>query len=382
MQYRKFGKLGFEVSSFGMGCMRLPLKKQSDGSQKYSDIDEKEAIGMIRYAIDNGVNYIDTAYGYHGGNSELIVGKALKDGYREKVNLATKLPVWMAKKYRDFEKYLDEQLSKLQTDTIDFYLLHSLNKNSWDRIKNLKILDFLDEAKDKGKIKYAGFSFHDELPVFKEIIDSYAWDMCQIQLNILDQEYQAGVEGLKYAGQKGIPVVIMEPLKGGRLAQNIPQDIMELWDQVKHKGNHIEWAFRWLYNFPEVTVVLSGVSTMEQLKENIRIFGKAQSNTLTQKDLDLIQQVRELYESKIKVQCTSCNYCVPCPSNVSIPKIFSLYNQASMFNEQEQSSKEYRKLVDDKSHALQCVECGTCEGKCPQSLPIIEKLKDAHNYLT
>jgi predicted aldo/keto reductase-like oxidoreductase len=382
MQYRKFGKLGFEVSSFGMGCMRLPLKKQSDGSQKYSDIDEKEAIGMIRYAIDNGVNYIDTAYGYHGGNSELIVGKALKDGYREKVNLATKLPVWMAKKYRDFEKYLDEQLSKLQTDTIDFYLLHSLNKNSWDRIKNLKILDFLDEAKDKGKIKYAGFSFHDELPVFKEIIDSYAWDMCQIQLNILDQEYQAGVEGLKYAGQKGIPVVIMEPLKGGRLAQNIPQDIMELWDQVKCKGNHIEWAFRWLYNFPEVTVVLSGVSTMEQLKENIRIFGKAQSNTLTQKDLDLIQQVRELYESKIKVQCTSCNYCVPCPSDVSIPKIFSLYNQASMFNEQEQSSKEYRKLVDDKNYALECVECGTCEGKCPQSLPIIEKLKDAHDYLT
>ena len=272
MYYREFGNLGFKISTFGIGCMRLPLLLQPDGSTDPSKIDEDEAIKMIRYGIDNGVNYIDTAYGYHGGNSEIVTGKALKDGYREKVKLATKLPVWLANSYEDFGKLLDEQLAKLQVDYIDFYLLHALNKNSWEKVKDMGVLEFLDKAVEAGKIKHPGFSFHDELPVFKSIIDSYDWKMCQIQLNFLDENYQAGVEGLRYAGSKNIPVVIMEALRGGRLARNIPEDILKVWNSYHIKRSPVEWAFRWLYNFPEVTVILSGVSTMEQLKENIEIF--------------------------------------------------------------------------------------------------------------
>jgi len=382
MQYRKFGNLGIEVSVFGVGCMRLPVKENPDGSKDYSAIDEQEAIKMIRYAIDHGVNYIDTAYGYHGGNSEIIVGKALKDGYREKVNVATKLPLWHANSYEDFERLLDEQLSKLQIDTVDFYLLHALSKNSWEKARDLKVLDFLDKAVAAGKIKYPGFSFHDELDVFKEIIDSYDWKMCQIQLNILDEHYQAGVEGLKYAGSKGIPVVIMEPLKGGKLASNVPNDVQAMWNTAKIKRSPVEWAFRWLYNFPEVTVILSGVSTMEQLKENLEIFDKAEANSMTDEELEIVAKVKELYMSKIKVNCTRCNYCMPCPNGVLIPRIFGLYNDSAMYETVEEYSKQYRNLIDKGEDASKCVECGNCESACPQNIEIIEKLKEAHEALT
>lgn len=382
MQYRKFGALGFEVSTFGVGCMRLPVMQNPDGSKNYSAIDEAEAIKMIRYAIDHGVNYIDTAYPYHGGNSERLVGKALKDGYREKVKLATKLPVWQTNSYEDFEKILDEQLSKLQTDTIDFYLLHSLSKNTWEKVRDLKVLDFLDKAVAKGKIRYPGFSFHDKLPVFKEIVDSYDWKMCQIQLNFLDEHYQAGVEGLKYANSKGIPVVIMEPLKGGKLATNIPKDVQELWNKAEIQRSPVEWAFRWLYNFPEVTVILSGVSTMEQLKQNIEIFDKATPNSMTDKELELVAKVKELYNSKIKVGCTRCNYCMPCPSGVSIPGIFGLYNDLAMYETVEEYANQYKDLITKGKDASKCVECGNCESVCPQGIEIIQKLKEAHEALT
>ncbi len=381
MQYRKFGDLGFEVSVFGVGCMRLPVMEKPDGSKDYSAIDEEEAIKMIRYAIDHGVNYFDTAYTYHGGNSEVVLGKALKDGYREKVKIATKLPLWQAESYEDFEKILDEQLKRLQVDTIDFYLLHALSKERWEKAKNLKVLDFLDKAVEAGKIRYPGFSFHDELDVFKEIIDSYDWKMCQIQLNILDMHYQAGVEGLKYAGSKGIPVVIMEPLRGGKLASNIPDDIQDMWNSAKIKRSPVEWAFRWLYNFPEVTVILSGVSTMEQLKENIEIFDKAVPNSMTDEELELVVKVKELYESKTKVNCTRCNYCMPCPSGVSIPEIFSLYNDASMFETVEEYANRYKNLIKEEKDASKCIECGNCEAECPQNINIIEKLKEANEAL-
>ncbi|MBM7583167.1 putative aldo/keto reductase-like oxidoreductase [Caldicoprobacter guelmensis] len=382
MYYREFGNLGFKVSTFGMGCMRLPLQTQPDGSKDYSAIDEDEAIKMIRYAIDNGVNYIDTAYPYHGGNSEIVVGKALKDGYRERVKLATKLPMWKVESYEDCEKLLDEQLSKLQVDYIDFYLLHALDKERWEKVEKFNILKFLDKAVESGKIKYPGFSFHDQLPIFKVIIDAYDWKMCQIQLNFLDENYQAGVEGMRYAASKGIPVVIMEPLKGGRLAHNIPKDIQQIWDSFSIKRSPVEWAFRWLYNFPEVTVILSGVSTMEQLKENIEIFKNAAPNSMTQEELELIAKVKAAYESKIKVSCTSCNYCMPCPSGINIPRIFSLYNNASMYDDIEGQSREYKKLIEEKADASKCVECGQCESACPQGIPIIEKLKEAHDVLT
>lgn len=381
MQYRKFGDLGFEVSVFGVGCMRLPVMEKPDGSKDYSAIDEEEAIKMIRYAIDHGVNYFDTAYTYHGGNSEVVLGKALKDGYREKVKIATKLPLWQAESYEDFEKILDEQLKRLQVDTIDFYLLHALSKERWEKAKNLKVLDFLDKAVEAGKIRYPGFSFHDELDVFKEIIDSYDWKMCQIQLNILDMHYQAGVEGLKYAGSKGIPVVIMEPLRGGKLASNIPDDIQDMWNSAKIKRSPVEWAFRWLYNFPEVTVILSGVSTMEQLKENIEIFDKAVPNSMTDEELELVVKIKELYESKTKVNCTRCNYCMPCPSGVSIPEIFSLYNDASMFETVEEYANRYKNLIKEEKDASKCIECGNCEAECPQNINIIEKLKEANEAL-
>jgi len=382
LYYREFGNLGFKISTFGIGCMRLPLLLQPDGSTDPSKIDEDEAIKMIRYGIDNGVNYIDTAYGYHGGNSEIVTGKALKDGYREKVKLATKLPVWLANSYEDFGKLLDEQLAKLQVDYIDFYLLHALNKNSWEKVKDMGVLEFLDKAVEAGKIKHPGFSFHDELPVFKSIIDSYDWKMCQIQLNFLDENYQAGVEGLRYAGSKNIPVVIMEPLRGGRLARNIPEDILKVWDSYHIKRSPVEWAFRWLYNFPEVTVILSGVSTMEQLKENIEIFKNAAPNSMTEEELELVAQVKAIYESRTKVDCTACNYCMPCPSGVDIPRIFSLYNTASMFNEYAEQSKHYERLIEENKDASNCVECSQCEGACPQNIAIIDMLKEAHEALT
>jgi Predicted oxidoreductases of the aldo/keto reductase family len=379
MQYTEFGNSGFKTSRFGMGCMRLPL--QGDGKNP-SLINKEEAIKMIRYAVDNGVNYIDTAFPYHGGQSEAIVCKALKDGYRERVKLATKLPVWLTNTYEDFEKYLNLQLEKLGVEYIDFYLLHALDMERWDKIKKLNVLDFLDKAKEKGKIKHAGFSFHDELPVFKEILDSYNWDMCQIQLNILDEHNQAGVEGLRYAGSRGIPVVIMEPLRGGKLGQKIPHEVKEIYGKYKVQRSPVEWAFRWLYNFPEVAVILSGVSTIEQLKENISIFGEAAVNSMSREELSIIHTVREFYESKTKVGCTGCNYCMPCPSGVSIPEIFSLYNNSSIFDSRDEYAAFYKRYVEKGGDASKCRECGKCQKACPQGISIIEKLKEAHKNLS
>lgn len=378
MQYTRFGKLDFNVSRFGVGCMRLPEEKTADGKLI---INEEEAIKMIRHAIDQGVNYIDTAYPYHRGESEPLVGKALKDGYRGKVKLATKLPTWLTNSYEDFEKYLDEQLQRLQVDCIDFYLLHALSTERWKKIKGNNVFKFLDEAKRKGKIKYAGFSFHDEVSLFKEIIDSYDWDMCQIMLNYLDRDYQAGVEGLHYAASKGIPVVIMEPLKGGKLTLNVPADIMDVWNSASVKRSPAEWAFRWLYNFPEVTVILSGVSSMDQLKENLDIFDRSKSNVMTDEDFSLVDKARDLYNSKIKIGCTECHYCESCPSQIPIPDIFSLYNDIYMFNNTEKSTQFYKRIMGANKDASKCAECGQCEGVCPQHLSIRELLKEAHEVL-
>lgn len=382
MQYREFGKLGFEVSTFGMGCMRLPLQQVEGQANDPAKINEEEAIELIRHAIDNGVNYVDTAYPYHGGNSELVVGKALKDGYREKVKLATKLPVWATNTYEDFDKYLDEQLAKLEVDYVDFYLLHALNSGTWAKIKQLGVLEWLDKAVQSGRIRYPSFSFHDELPLFKEIIDSYDWKMCQIQLNILDEEYQAGLEGMYYAAERGIPVVIMEPLRGGSLARNVPDDIRGMWASAEADRSPVDWAFRWLGNFPEVNVILSGVNDLTQLKDNLNIFDTIVPNGLKQDELQLVAQVRDSYKSKIKVNCTRCNYCVPCPAGVAIPDVFSHYNNASIFNTLEDQKRSYQNLVRNKKDASYCVECGSCEEACPQNIPIIEKLAEADLVLT
>ncbi len=377
MRNKEFGNLGFKTSVFGMGCMRLPQIKTADGHK----IDEAEAIKMIRYAIDHGVSYIDTAYDYHNGKSEVVVGKALKDGYREKTKLTTKLPPWHVETREDFGRLLDEQLARLEVDYLDFYLLHALNAERWKRLKELNVLGFMEEMVKVGKIKHIGFSFHDELSAFKEIIDDCNWDLCQIQLNFLDGKIQAGVEGLRYAGSKGIPVVIMEPLKGGKLAQNIPDDVLALWDQAAEKRSPVEWAFRWLYNFPEIAVILSGVSNMEQLKDNIRIFADAQPNVMTAKEIKLVRKVKELYESKTKVPCTGCEYCIPCPQGVAIPRVFTLYNNAFIYDNKEEPAQNYKRLSEKEQDASHCVQCGACEQACPQSIQIIKQLKEAHKVL-
>ena len=370
MIYRDFGNMVNKVSSFGIGCMRLPSK---DGT-----VDVDESIKMIRYGIDNGVNYIDTAYFYHGGQSERIVGKALKDGYRSKVYLTTKLPVGGAKCYQDFVDIFNEQYSRLDTDYFDIYLLHGLNKNSFKKAVDLGVMDFMNSLKESGKIKYIGFSFHDDYAAFEEIIDYYDWDVCQIQLNFMDAEIQAGVKGLKYAASKNIPVIIMEPLKGGNLTKSIPPHIKDVYGHY----NPVELAFKWVYNFKEVSVILSGVNNMSQLKHNIAIFNNAIANSLTDEEETIINNIKQLYDENTFVNCTGCEYCMPCPSNVNIPKIFDIVNTGKRFDNMSGMSMPYRNQLVKHGHGADlCIECGLCMKKCPQNIDIINKLKESHSFL-
>jgi uncharacterized protein len=379
MQFRSFGKLDFKISTLGFGCMRLPLQN-TDGEPDMTKIDEAQSINMIRHAIDGGVNYIDTAYPYHGGQSEILVGKALKDGYREKVKLTTKMPIWMVKSIEDCDKYLDEQLEKLQVEYVDFYLLHAMGKERWDKVVQLGILDFLDKAVKDGRIKHVGFSFHEEIDFFKEILDAYDWALCQVQFNYMeDRRWE---EEIKYAASKNIAVVVMEPLLGGKLAMNQPDDIKAEFDKVEANRTAAEWALRWVLNHPEVTLLLSGMSDMAQVEENINIMDHAVVNNLSPKELEVIDKVRDIYEARTKVKCTGCNYCVPCPQNVAIPNIFSSYNEAAVYNIVEQSKGHYKRVIQIEKDAARCVECGICETKCPQKLPIIQHLKEAHQHLT
>jgi predicted aldo/keto reductase-like oxidoreductase len=358
--------------------MRLPI---IDGDT--TKIDEEKATKMIRHAIDEGVNYIDTAYPYHGtgmghgGESEPFVGRALKDGYREKVKLATKLPSWAIKTREDMDKYLNEQLERLQTDHIDFYLVHALGAGTWANLKKLGIDEFLDSAIKDGRIKYAGFSFHDKLEVFKEIVDYYDWSFCQIQYNYLDENFQAGTEGLKYAADRGLGVVIMEPLRGGKIVRNLPQEVMDTFDKAEIKKSPAEWALRWVWNHPEVSVVLSGMNVMDNVTENIKTASVAAPNSLTEKELEILNEVKKVFNDRIKVNCTACEYCMPCPAGVNIPKNFSCYNEYSLFvtPATEKELKERYNSVGPQERADKCVECGKCESHCPQAIKIRDELK-------
>lgn len=377
MQYRNFGKLNIKASAFGLGCMRFPMK-EVNGEMV---IDEENAIRVVREAIDGGVTYVDTAYVYSGKKNEALVGKALRDGYRERVYLATKLPVYLCEKPEDMEKFLDEQLKNLETDHIDFYLLHALNRERWESIKAMGACEFLDEMKRKGKIRYACFSFHDDYPVFEEILNAYDWDMCQIQFNYMDIENQAGLKGLRLAGEKNIPVVIMEGLLGGKLA-NAPDNVLKVFDEYKEKRSAAEWAFRYLCNFPEIATVLSGVVNPEQTADNLRIFDLAKPNAMSEEEMRLIDRAREAYLSRIKVGCTGCAYCMPCPMGVNIPKIFKLYNEDSLYGEMAGAKSGYKRLVKNGEGADRCVSCRKCEKVCPQGFPIPEFLKAASEALS
>jgi hypothetical protein len=374
MLYQNFGNSNMDTSILGMGCMRLPVIDDDN-----ENIDEKKAIEMIRYAIDNGINYIDTAWPYHGGNSETVVGKALQDGYREKAYLATKLPSWKIEKREDFDYYLDKQLEKLQTDHIDLYLLHTLNREYWENYKELDVFSWLEEKKKKGTIKQIGFSFHADYDLFEEIIDYYDWDFCQIQYNYLDTEFQAGKKGLKHAHNKGIEVVVMEPLRGGTLAQTPPKKVKDILDKSNNDRNAVQWSLQWLWDQKEVSVVLSGMSTLEQIEENINFANNADQNSLSDKETELINKARKKFLDIFPVACTGCNYCVPCPQGVAIPNIFSLYNEAKIYDKYETNKKRYFNM-GEKSRADNCVECGQCEKACPQNLDIIEYLKDVTSY--
>ncbi len=371
MKYRRFGKLDWEVSALGFGVMRMPILDNDS-----SKIDMPVSIGMIRYAIDHGVNYVDTAYPYHQGNSEILVGEALKDGYRAKVKLATKMPTWLVNSQSDMDMYLEEQLKRLQTDYIDFYLLHGLRLERWLKMKELAVFDWAESAMDEGKIKHLGFSFHDEFAVFKEIIDSYErWAPCQIQYNYIDHEYQAGTMGLKYAASKGVPVVVMEPIAGGKLALPPPPGIQAVWDRAKTKRTPAEWALQWVWNHPEVSVVLSGMSTIQQVIENVESAGRSGSNILGREELRLLECVRQKYNELGFVGCTGCRYCVPCPEGVAIPENFELYNEYYMRGHDDSVKTKYREEIAPEHRADRCAECGQCEEICPQQLPIRRLLR-------
>jgi len=377
MLYRTLGRTGISVSALGFGCMRLPLAKP-DAVFNVDDgeIDEAKAARLLHWAIDQGVNYVDTAYPYHQGNSERFLGRALQSGWRDKVYVATKLPSWLIESREDMDRYLDEQLERLQLPYIDFYLIHAINRMFWPNLLKHGVKDFLDSALASGRIRHAGFSYHDELDLFKEVVDSYAWSFCQIQYNYMDENYQAGTEGLEYAAGKGLGVVVMEPLRGGRLAGDIPADVQKLWNGAKAKRSPAEWAFRFLYNHPAVSVVLSGMNEMEQVEENVRIAGRVGPGTLKAEEKALIDEVKAVYRKRMKIGCTRCGYCMPCPSGVDIPGCFTLFNNAHMLDDVATNRIFYDVHIGADHDASNCVECGQCEEACPQGIPIADWLKE------
>jgi predicted aldo/keto reductase-like oxidoreductase len=377
MQYRAFGKLDWKPSALGFGAMRLPVIDDDSGK-----IDEPEATRMVRYAIDHGVNYVDTAYTYHNSTGERFLGRALRDGYRQRIKLATKLPSWLVKVAEDCDRYLNEQLERLQTETIDFYLLHSLREGSWHNLRDLNVFDWAEKAMADGRIGYLGFSFHDCYEVFQEIVDAYdGWAFCQIQYNYMDEEHQAGTRGLQYAADKGLAVVVMEPIRGGQLARNPPQAIAELWDTAAPRRTPADWALQWVWNHPEVSVVLSGMSTMEQVKQNVASASQSGPGTLTADELALIARVRDKYRELCPIPCTQCRYCMPCPSGVNIPRVLEIYNEAIMYNSHQTARDAYNLWLNKEERADLCTQCAQCEEVCPQEIEIVEWLAQIHQLL-
>jgi len=363
-------KNGDELSILGFGCMRFPTKNGS--------LDEERSIALIRECIHMGINYFDTAYFYNGGKSESLLGKALRDGYRSKVKIATKLPPFMVKKLDGAKSIFTTQLKRLQTDYIDYYLLHMLqDKAGFDRMKNLGIIDWLEDLKSRGIIRNIGFSFHGSKYDFEQIIKAYPWDFCQIQYNYMDVNNQAGKYGLQLAYSLGIPVIVMEPLRGGRLADRLPKEVLSEFSSFDKDRSPAEWALRWVWNHPEVTVVLSGMSDERQLSENVKTASDALPNSLTEEELKVFDRVMEIMQEKTKIPCTGCGYCMPCPFGVNIPACFSVYNDKYLLNEKRSRIVYYRTLggfSKQPAYASMCKGCARCESKCPQHIEIRNEL--------
>ncbi len=376
MQYRTFGSLEWKPSALGFGAMRLPVL----GDDR-ARINEDLATQMIRTSIDAGVNYVDTAWPYHKEQSEPFLARCLKDGYRARVKLATKLPCWLVEGADDFDRYLAQQRTRLDTDQIDFYLLHALNRTRWAKVRDLGVLEWAERAIADGRIGYLGFSFHDDLPVFREIVDAYNWTFCQIQYNYMDTEFQAGRKGLEYAAARGLAVVVMEPLRGGSLTRPAPPPVAALWDKASIQRSPADWALQWVWHHPEVSLVLSGMSEMHHVEENLRSADRSRPGSLSRNELETIRKVQETYRSLCPIPCTDCRYCMPCPQGVDIPRIFRLFNDGRMYNDPDGARRTYQGFVPAERRADQCISCGACEAVCPQQIGIIQWLHDVHQEL-
>lgn len=371
MLTRKNEKNGDELSILGFGCMRFPMKGNS--------IDEERTITLLRDSIERGINYFDTAYFYNNGRSEVLLGEALAGGYRERVKIATKLPPFMVSKLEGAKKILDTQLGKLQTDYIDYYLLHMLSdKATFDRMVKIGVVDWLEQQKRDGVIRNLGFSFHGSKADFEELIAAYPWDFCQIQYNYLDENNQATKSGLELAGTLGIPVIIMEPLRGGKLVNNLPQEVMDEFRGYDSRRTPAEWALRWIWNHPEVTVILSGMSDEMQLEENVRVASDARADALTKEEHEVFDRVKAILMEKTKIPCTACGYCMPCPAGVNIPGCFASYNDKYLLKDKRNRFKYMQTLgflSKQPAFASLCKECGKCEHHCPQHIEIRKQLK-------
>ncbi len=364
-------KNGDELSILGFGCLRLPMK---DGS-----FDEPRAVALIHEAIEKGVNYFDTAYIYQNGRNEILLGRALSGGYRERVKIATKLPSYMVNKLENAKKIFAVELTRLQTDYIDYYLLHMLtDKAMFDRMVSIGVLEWLEGLKREGTIRNIGFSFHGSKEDFALIVKAYPWDFCQIQYNYMDENNQASKSGLELAGSLGIPVIIMEPLRGGKLVTHLPEEVEKTFADYDNKRSPAEWALRWIWNHPEVNVILSGMSDEEQLAENIRIASDAGEHSLSEEELKVFEKVKAVMLSKTKVPCTACGYCMPCPAGVNIPGCFSSYNDKYLLkvkNTRLKYAQTLGALSAKPAYASMCRQCGKCESHCPQKIAIREQLK-------
>lgn len=367
MEKRKMEKLGIETSLLGFGCMRFP----TDGDGK---IDREQAKAMLERALAAGVNYFDTAWPYHGGESELLVGEAMKEHPRDSFYLATKLPCWEVKSLADVDRIFNRQLEKLQTDYIDFYLMHAMNRGSWGEMRKLGVVERLEQLKGEGKIRYLGFSFHDSYEAFEEILSYRSWDFCQIQLNYMDTEEQAGLKGYALAEKMGVPLVIMEPVKGGSLAAFAP-DITEKFRALDSQASMASFALRWVGTLPNVKVVLSGMSSMEQVEDNLKTFGDFKP--LSETEQTTIREVVELMNSRIQNGCTGCRYCMPCPAGVNIPGSFGCWNRYHMYQNYNVVKRHWENDLGEAQQPKNCIKCGKCEQACPQHLHIREDLERA-----